>query len=172
MVPDRLETIQAVVEPVATPLGLQIYDLVLAGPAVRLILDRPGGVDIDTLEEASRRVAPLLEELDDLAGPYTLEVSSPGVERPLRTARALHRRRRHDGLGQGTAARTAPRSGCAGVLIAADADSITIRLDDGEREIPFDAIDAGPTVFDWSPAPKPGKGSKPGRAKKEAVSRP
>jgi ribosome maturation factor RimP len=168
VVPDRLETIRDVVEPVAAALGLQIYDLVQAGPAVRLILDRPGGVDIDTLEEASRRVAPRLEELDELAGPYTLEVSSPGVERPLRTPE-------HFAGAVGTIVSVKARGDdgvkerVRGVLTAADADAITIRLDDGEREIAFDAIDEARTVFDWSPAPKPGKGSKPGRAKKEAV---
>jgi ribosome maturation factor RimP len=168
VVPDRLETIRDVVEPVAAALGLQIYDLVQAGPAVRLILDRPGGVDIDTLEEASRRVAPRLEEMDELAGPYTLEVSSPGVERPLRTPE-------HFAGAVGTIVSVKARGDdgvkerVRGVLTAADADAITIRLDDGEREIALDAIDEARTVFDWSPAPKPGKGSKPGRAKKEAV---
>jgi ribosome maturation factor RimP len=171
VVPDRLESIQGVVEPVVTPLGLQIYDLVLAGGDVRLILDRPGGVDIDTLEEASRRVAPLLEELEDLSGPYNLEVSSPGLERPLRTpehfAGAVDtvvsvKARGEDGV----------KERVRGLLVAADADTITIRLDDGEREIALDAIEDARTVFDWSPAPKPGKGSKPGRAKKEVVGRP
>ena len=85
MVPDRLETIRDVVEPVATALGPPDLRPGPRGPEVRLVLDRPGGVDIDTLERASRTVAPLLEELDDMTGPYTLEVSSPGVERPLRT---------------------------------------------------------------------------------------
>jgi ribosome maturation factor RimP len=57
-----------------------------------------------------------------------------------------------------------------GVLTAADTTTITIQLEAGDREIPIDTIDQARTVFDWSPAPKPGKGSKPGRAKKEAVS--
>jgi ribosome maturation factor RimP len=169
VVPDRLETIRAMVEPVATSLDLQIYDLVLAGPAVRLILDRPGGVDIDTLEEASRRVAPLLEELDELSGPYTLEVSSPGVERPLRTP--VHFA---GAVGSVVSVKARDESGVKervrGDLVAADADTITIRLEGGERQVPIDTIDQARTVFDWSPAPKPGKGSKPGRAKKEAVS--
>jgi ribosome maturation factor RimP len=168
VVPDRLETIRDVVEPVAAALGLQIYDLVQAGPAVRLVLERPGGVDIDTLEEASRRVAPLLEELDDLAGPYTLEVSSPGVERTLRTPE--HFAGAIDAIVSVKAVNDeGVKERLRGVLTAADATKITIRLEDGEREIAFDAIDEARTVFDWSPAPKPGKGSKPGRAKKEAV---
>jgi ribosome maturation factor RimP len=169
VVPDRLETIRDVVEPVATALGLQIYDLVLAGPEVRLILDRPGGVDIDSLERASRTVAPLLEELDDMTGPYTIEVSSPGVERPLRTPEHFA------GAIDSEVSVKAPGPEGAmerlrGVLIGADATTITIRLEGGERQVPIDTIDQARTVFDWSPAPKPGKGSKPGRAKKEAVS--
>ena len=171
MVPDRLETIRDVVEPVATALGLQIYDLVLAGPEVRLILDRPGGVDIDTLERASRTVAPLLDELDDLTGPYTIEVSSPGVERPLRTLEHFA-----GAIGSEVSVKAPGPEGAMerlrGVLTGADADAdtITIRLEGGDREIAIDTIDQARTVFDWSPAPKPGKGSKPGRAKKEAVS--
>ncbi|MGZ4689594.1 MAG: hypothetical protein ACXVKA_16745 [Acidimicrobiia bacterium] len=166
--PDRLETIQDVVEPVLAPLGLQIYDLVLAGGVVRLILDRPGGVDIDTLEEASRRVAPHLEDLEDLSGPYTLEVSSPGLERPLRTLEHFA-----GAIGDVVSVKARGADGAMerlrGELTAADTDAITIRLDDGERKIAFDAIDQARTVFDWGPAPKPGKGSKPGRARKEAV---
>jgi len=169
VVPDRLETIRDVVEPVATALGLQIYDLVLAGPEVRLILDRPGGVDVDSLERASRTVAPLLEAMDDLAGPYTLEVSSPGVERPLRTPEHYA-----GAIGSEVSVKAPGPEGAMerlrGVLTGADATTITIRLEGGERLIPIDTIDQARTVFDWSPAPKPGKGSKPGRAKKEAVS--
>jgi ribosome maturation factor RimP len=169
VVPDRLETIQGMVEPVATALGLQIYDLVVTGPEVRLILDRPGGIDIDSLEEASRQVAPLLEDLDDLAGPYTLEVSSPGVERPLRTPAHFT-----GAIGEEVSVKApsadGPMERIRGVLTAADTTNITIHLEAGDREIPIDTIDQARTVFDWSPAPKPGKGSKPGRAKKEAVS--
>jgi ribosome maturation factor RimP len=163
-----METIRSVVEPVLAPLDLQIYDLILDGIVVRLVLDRPGGVDIDTLEAASRAIAPLLEGMDDLAGPFTIEVSSPGVERRLRTAEHFT-----TAIGEQVSVKARGEDGAMerlhGVLTAADPNTITIRLEDGEREIAIDAIDQARTVFDWSPAPKPGKGSKPGRAKKEAV---
>jgi ribosome maturation factor RimP len=168
VVPDRMETIRSVVEPVLSPLDLQIYDLILDGVVVRLVLDRPGGVDIDTLESASRAIAPLLEGMDDLSGPFTIEVSSPGVERRLRTPEHFAH-----AVGEQVSVKARGEDGAMerlhGVLTAADPDTITIRLEDGEREIAIDAIDQARTVFDWSPAPKPGKGSKPGRAKKEAV---
>jgi ribosome maturation factor RimP len=167
VVPDRLESIQSVVEPVVAPLGLQVYDVVLAGGILRLILDRPGGVDIDTLEEASRRVGPAVEEAASLSGSYTLEVSSPGLERPLR--RPEHYTTAIDTLVSVKArGDEGAMERLRGVITAVDAEGITIRTDDGERQIGFDAIEQARTVFDWSPAPKPGKGSKPGRARKEA----
>ncbi len=171
MVPDRLETIKVVVEPVLTPLDLSIYDLVIGGGSVRLVVDRPGGVDIDSLEAVSRAVGPLLEDRPDLPGPFTLEVSSPGVERDLR-------RPEHFVGAVGTVISVkvqeddGTRVRLRGELVAADDDSITLRLDDGDRTFALDAIDQARTVFEWGPAPKPGKGSKPGHAKKEAVARP
>ena len=47
-------------------------------------VDRAGGVDLDALTDANRTVSALLDELDPIPGRYTLEVSSPGVERALR----------------------------------------------------------------------------------------
>jgi ribosome maturation factor RimP len=170
VVPDRLETIRGVVEPALAPLDLGIYDLVVAAGTVRLVVDRPGGVDIDTLEAASRAVSPRLEELDEMSGPYTLEVSSPGVERTLRTPE-------HFAGAVGTEVSVKARNAdgamerIRGLLIAAGPDHVTL-LDDGDRDIEISSIEAARTVFDWSPAPKPGKGSKPGRTKKEAAARP
>jgi len=57
-----------------------------------------------------------------------------------------------------------------GVLAAADADSITITTDAGDHTVALDAVDAARTVFEWGPAPKPGKGSRPGRKKEVARS--
>lgn len=171
MVPDRLESIKAVVEPALTPLDLAIYDVVLGGGVVRLLVDRPGGVDIDTLEAVSRAVGPLLDAMTDLPGPYTLEVSSPGVERELRRPEHFA-----GAVGETISVKVEESDGTKarlrGELVATDADTITIRLDDGDRKIALDAIDQARTVFEWGPAPKPGKGSKPGHAKKEAVARP
>jgi ribosome maturation factor RimP len=171
VVPDRLETIRDVVEPVLTPLDLGIYDVVVGGGAVRLVVDRPGGVDIDTLEAASRAVGPVLDSLPDIPGPYTLEVSSPGVERELR------RPEHYAGaVGESVSVKVREDDGTKvrlrGELVAATPDSITLRLDGGDRDVPLDAIEQAKTIFEWGPSPKPGKGSKPGHAKKEAVARP
>jgi len=92
-VPER-ETIVAAVEPVLTPLGLELFDVQFTGSGrartVRVVVDRDGGVDLDAITAASERIQPVLEHLDAL-GPFALEVSSPGLERPLSRPEHFHR---------------------------------------------------------------------------------
>src|SRR5690349_7369942 len=81
-------TVRAVAEPLLAPLGIELVDVEVAraGRARlgRLVVDRDGGVDLDAVTAATRAVSPALDALDELPEPHTLEVSSPGVERPLR----------------------------------------------------------------------------------------
>src|ERR1700679_630262 len=65
--------------------GLDLVDVELHGSELTVFVDRQGGVDLDTLGEASRAVSAALDEIDPLPGRYTLAVSSPGLERRLRT---------------------------------------------------------------------------------------
>ncbi len=54
------------------------------GHLVRLYVDRPGGIGLDELQSVSQEVSAILDAEDPIDGPYTLEVSSPGLDRPLR----------------------------------------------------------------------------------------
>src|ERR1700677_1748374 len=65
--------------------GLDLIDVELHGAELTVFVDRQGGVDLDTLGEATRAVSAALDEIDPLPGRYTLAVSSPGLERRLRT---------------------------------------------------------------------------------------
>ncbi len=56
-------------------------------PVVRVYLDKPGGIGMDDISEATRRISTMLDDEDLVPGRYTLEVSSPGVDRPLRDLR-------------------------------------------------------------------------------------
>jgi len=85
------DQIRALVEPVATDLGLEVWDVELLGGGsrclLRVSLDRPGearGVTIADCETVSRRLSDLLDAYDAVDGRYLLEVSSPGVNRSLR----------------------------------------------------------------------------------------
>lgn len=79
--------IRELLEPTLVHLGYSIYSLDQSGPSgrtLRLAIDRPDGVSLDDCTRVSEIVSPILDEADLVPGSYTLEVSSPGAERPLR----------------------------------------------------------------------------------------
>lgn len=156
---DRLGRLVA---PVAEELGLSVYDIEDASGTLRVLLDRSGGVDIDALSEASRRISRAMDEDGSFVSTAALEVSSPGLERRLRTAE-------HLSGAVGERIKVKLRPGVAderrieGVLTASDATTLTITPDDGDAvTVPIDAVDSARTVFVWAPAPKPGKGTRGG----------
>ncbi|MCB0988353.1 MAG: ribosome maturation factor RimP, partial [Acidimicrobiales bacterium] len=82
---DTATRVRELVAPSVSEAGAEIYDVELAGGILRITLDRPDGVSIDLIAAVTRAVSRLLDEADPIAGEYTLEVTSPGLERPLRT---------------------------------------------------------------------------------------
>jgi ribosome maturation factor RimP len=78
----------ALVEPVLAEQGLELVDVEHRregrGQVVRLLVDRKGGVDLDTLSRLSRELSVLLDVEEPVPGSYALELSSPGIHRPLR----------------------------------------------------------------------------------------
>lgn len=167
---DRLRSLIA---PIVADLQLDLYDLEFRGGTLRVTIDTPagspGGVDLDKVALATRLVSRELDHHDPIAGHYTLEVTSPGLERTLRTPAHFQRE-----LGKTVAIRLRDTAGDArrvqGVLVAADDTTATVLLDapgpDGatERIVRIDQIDRARTVFQWGPTPKPG-GPKKGAAK-------
>lgn len=159
-----VERVRALVAPIVADLKLDLYDLEYKGGILRVTLDTPpgspGGVDLDTLSLATRLVSRELDHADPMPGHYTLEVTSPGLERQLRTAAHFQREvgktvalRLRDTVNEGRRFQ--------GVLVGADEHAATVRLEapaaDGtfpERVVPYDQIDRARTVFVWGPAPK------------------
>ena len=83
------DTLAELVRPVVEGQGYELWDLEYAPGRhgfLRLYIDAPGGITLDDCERASRAVSAMLDEADPVPGHYTLEVSSPGLERTLRTA--------------------------------------------------------------------------------------
>jgi ribosome maturation factor RimP len=85
------ERLIAVIEPVVADLGCELVDLDLSPGVVRIFVDRAGGVRIEDCERVSREVSALLDVEDPIAAAYTLEVSSPGFDRVLRTSAHFER---------------------------------------------------------------------------------
>jgi ribosome maturation factor RimP len=168
--------VRAAAEPVLASLGLELVDVEVVGSGrartLRLTVDREGGIDLDTLAEANRPVSDALDAADALAGPYTLELSSPGLERPLRRPAEFRRF-----VGTTVSVKShEPVSGARrhrGLLVDADDAGIGLEVDGEQRRFPYDAIASARTVFEWGPAPKPvgpakrASGRRPERPAKE-----
>jgi ribosome maturation factor RimP len=82
------ETLLRLLEPVIEALGYELVELEFhpqgRGGLLRIYLDKEGGVGVDDCERVSRQVSAVLDVEDPIPGAYTLEVSSPGLDRPLR----------------------------------------------------------------------------------------
>jgi ribosome maturation factor RimP len=168
---NTLKKVERLIVPIVSDLQLDLYDLEFRGGTLRVTVDRPAGVeeglDLEAIALASRLIGRELDHDDPMGGHYTLEVTSPGLERSLRTPAHFQK-----SVGKTVALRlrdiVAPdgersERRLQGVLVAADDQSATIQLNDAaqtERNVPYEKIDRAKTVFVWGPAPKPGKVSK------------
>lgn len=140
--------------------GLELVEVELRPGVVRVVVDGPSGVDLDQLAELTRALSTLLDAHDPLPGRYTLEVSSPGVERPLRRPEHFQR-----AVGQEVSVRTVAGTvgerRVQGRLARADATGLVVEgpgLPDGGRRISYEEVDRARTVFSWGPAPRPTTG--------------
>ena len=158
--------------PVLAEANLELIDIVCTGlgtpaAAVEIRVDHSpqhplgGRIDLEGVSVATRIIDTALEAHDPIAGGYTLEVSSPGLERPLRTPDHF-RRFLGTVVSVKTVASAEGERRVEGRLDAADgaADGgITV----AGRAISYADIERARTVFVWGPQPKPGTGSKPGK---------
>ncbi|HET9060336.1 MAG TPA: ribosome maturation factor RimP [Acidimicrobiales bacterium] len=161
------EHIVVALQPVLAAAGLDIWDVELAGTSVRILVDRPGGADLDAIAGVTPAISALLDERDDLVpgGRYTLEVSSPGLERRLR-----HPRHFAAYVGEQVAVKTS-QAVCGqrrlrGTLVAASDDTISLTLSEGDStggtdvKVPLSVIEKANAVFEWgAPSPRPKVGA-------------
>jgi ribosome maturation factor RimP len=106
---------------------------------VRLYIDAAEGISLDDCERVSRAVSELLDVEDPVPGQYTLEVSSPGIERPLRSAAQFARY-----LGEMVAVEMVQpvegRRRFKGALAAAGEETIEVEVDGRRHVLPIDGI--------------------------------
>jgi ribosome maturation factor RimP len=149
-------------------LGVELVDVEFTGGTLRVLVDTQheppsGGVDTSTLATVNRAIGPILDEDDPIPGRYTLEVSSPGVERRL--ARLEHYQR---AVGEDVVVKLVPGAKeyrrVRGQLTAADPDAfvVTVVERDGtdlpeleSETISYADVERTKTVFNWGPSPKP-----------------
>ena len=135
---------------------------------VQILIDTLGGINVDDCELVSKRINKFLDENQDLPeldkGRYYLEVSSPGVERPLYKLGDYERfqgreaRIRLNGLLEG-------RKTFTGIIHSVNENSIILLCDDVEKQIPFDLIKGGNLVYRFDFENDDNKNRKKGRKK-------
>lgn len=144
--------LETTIGPVVEGMGLELVEATFRKEGGRRVLrvtvDREGGVDLDTIADASEKVSRRLDAVDFGDAAYTLEVSSPGLERPLRRPGDFARR-----VGEKVKVKTfAPIDGArshTGDILAADDEGVTVRVDGEERRLAWDQISSARTVFEW-----------------------
>jgi len=137
------EKLIALIEPVLAQLGYELVELEYAAgrtsAVVRIFIDQPAGISVDDCERVSRDVAALLDVDDPIPTAYTLEVSSPGFDRVLRTPGHFERF-----VGERIYVELqAPRAGrkrYTGLLKTVSAAGIEMEVDKQTVEVPFREI--------------------------------
>jgi ribosome maturation factor RimP len=166
-------SVTTMVSPILDDLGLELYDMEFSGGVLKVTIDTPAGqeagVDIDQISRVNRLLGRELDHNDVVPGRYTLEVSSPGLERNLRTPHHFQREVGKDVSIRLVAEHEGQRR-FAGALVAATDATATVRVADTAQsvEIPLSLIEKAKTVFVWESQPKPN--SKEARAAKRSTS--
>ncbi|HVF53561.1 MAG TPA: ribosome maturation factor RimP [Actinomycetota bacterium] len=150
-----LEEVKDLAEAVARRRSLRLWDVEMGGAPgralVRVLVDADGGVSLDTVAEVSEEISRGLDLRDPIGGKYTLEVSSPGIERSLN-------RPEHWALckGQKVVVKTKERvvedsHRIEGTIVEAAEDRAVLeREPGGERvDVPFGQVKTARTVFEW-----------------------
>ncbi|SFU94138.1 ribosome maturation factor RimP [Halomonas korlensis] len=136
--------LQALIEPVVTSMGLELWgiDYLSQGKHTRLVIyiEHDDGVTVDDCADVSRQVSAVLDVEDPIHGEYRLEVSSPGMDRPLFTLDHFTRYRGH----QVNIKLRTPFDGrrkFQGLLAGVEGDDVLLQLDGEEYCFPIDTID-------------------------------
>lgn len=151
------------IEPVVKALGCELWGLEYHASgrrrgSLRIYIEKPDGVGLSDCEKVSRQVSSVLDVEDPIQGEYTLEVSSPGLDRPLYTLEQFAQY-----IGEQVKVRLrAPFDGrrqYKGQLTGLEDDEIKVLVDDHEYLLPIESIDKANVVPGFSDLPgKKGRG--------------
>jgi len=145
-----VEELFSTLEPVVTAADLELVDVEFRSGVLLVTVDRASGVDLEALTDANRAVSSVLDELDPIPGRYTLEVSSPGVERTLRTPAQFVR-----AVGEQVTVKTRPHvpgeRRIRGRLSGSDENGLELEVTDPPRTVrlSYSDIDKARTVYEW-----------------------
>jgi ribosome maturation factor RimP len=140
------ERVRSLAEPILARHGAELVELIVRRgrtQLVRIVADRPGGIDLETCAQVSDDLSRLLDAEDPIAGRYTLEVTSPGLNRPLKRPDDFRRN-----LGRRVRIVLA-RAQHEGEVIQVRDDSVTLATDRGEVSIPLADVANAKVLLPW-----------------------
>ena len=143
MLTKKEQSLLDALEPKAHDQGYEIVTVEVTGasksPVIRVYLDAEGGVTFDVLTSAQAWIGEMLDEIDPFPGAYVLEVSSPGIDRPLRTIEHFKA-----AVGEKAKIKTAHaregRKHFKGVITSVEDDSVIIDADGQQIVLPYQDI--------------------------------
>jgi ribosome maturation factor RimP len=143
-VSSKLEQLQAMLAPVVEALGYQCWGVEFISQGkhslLRIYIDSADGILVEDCEKVSRQISGVLDVEDPIASEYTLEVSSPGMDRPLFT---LEQFAAHAGEQVKIKLRSPfdGRRNFQGILRGTEEQDVVVLVDDHEYLLPIDSVD-------------------------------
>ncbi len=148
-----VDEVKDLAEAVTRRRSLRLWDVEVAGSpgrqVVRIYVDGEDGVDLDTVAEVSEEISRGLDLRDPIPGRYTLEVSTPGLERTLRAPEHFEASVGKDVVVKTTEPIVGDSNRLEGTIASTDDGGVTLRLDGDEVAIGFDKIRSARTTFEW-----------------------
>jgi ribosome maturation factor RimP len=162
--------VQELADRMATGHGVEVLELTLRGQGrgrvLSVILDADEPVEADVVEQVSKDLSRALDQADPVPGSYTLEVSTPGLSRPLRSSRDFRRQRGHEvtivrdgapeaGDGDGRDPEDAdgdpgsPAGPIQGVVVDADDEAVVLDVGGSQVRVPLSEVVRGKVVLPW-----------------------
>jgi len=143
-VSSKLEQLQAMLAPVVEALGYECWGIEFISQGrhslLRVYIDHANGIQVDDCEKVSRQVSGVLDVEDPISSEYTLEVSSPGMDRPLFT---LEQFAKHTGEQVKIKLRSPfeGRRNFQGLLKGVEEQDVIVQADEHEYLLPVDSIE-------------------------------
>lgn len=151
-----LDEVRDLAEAVARRRSLRLWDVEFGGrpgsSVVRVFVHggEGDGVDLDTVAKVSEEISRALDLKDPIPGRYTLEVSSPGLERTLRKPEHYQRSIGDKAVIKTTEIVVGNSHRIEGTIREAEPEHVVLELEDGQKvEVPYERIKSAKTVFEW-----------------------
>jgi ribosome maturation factor RimP len=155
--------VQELADRVASGHGVEVLELALRGQGrgrvLSVVLDAEEPVEADVVELVSKDLSRALDQADPVPGSYTLEVSTPGLGRPLVTGRDFRRQRGHqvdivrsgaeEARSGAEEAGDGATSSVQGVVVDADDQAVVLEVDGGQVRVPLSEVVRGKVVLPW-----------------------